>query len=151
MAPQALFLDCDDCLYQNEWRTEQRITKAMAAHVQDTHGVDADRARALYRQYGTTLKGLLVEGTIEGSSSIEEFLIAGHDIEYSDIHPDPELAATLARLRAPTWVFTAGTREHALRCMDALGLDLPLQGIVDVRTCKFESKHSEASSGYTLG
>ena len=143
---RALFLDCDDCLYQNGWRTEARITASIGEYLEAHVGVPASKAFELYKAYGSTLKGLLAEGTLD-TSGAEEFLIAAHDIDYCDIRPDPQLAAQLERLRVTTCVFTAGTHEHAKRCMHALGLGdrLRLQGIVDVRACNFETKHSSSS------
>lgn len=141
---RALFLDCDDCLYQNGWRTERRITNAIRSYL-SSQGIEGDRAFELYEKHGTTLKGLLSEGLVDNAGA-EAFLQAAHDIDYGDIQCDAPLSALLGELRLPTWIFTAGTREHAQRCIDALGLSaLRLQGIVDVRVCKFESKHAASS------
>jgi pyrimidine 5'-nucleotidase len=141
---RALFLDCDDCLYQNGWRTEQRVTNAIRAYLESI-GVDGDRAFELYEKHGMTLKGLLSEGQVDEAGA-ETFLRAAHDVDYGDIQCDAPLSALLGELRLPTWIFTEGTREHAQRCIDALGLSaLRLQGIVDVRVCKFESKHAPSS------
>ena len=30
--PEVLFLDCDDCLYQNNWATAAKITTSIAAY-----------------------------------------------------------------------------------------------------------------------
>ena len=146
MAPSCLFLDNDDTLYQNEYRTEARITKAMGSYMEANLALSPEGAFRLYRQYGTTLKGLLTEGLIDVAGA-EEFLEQAHDIDYCDVQPDPSLAHLLGRLNTPTWIFTAGTREHAERCMRKVGLEeaLRLQGIVDVRSCNYESKHSESS------
>ena len=47
---------------------------------------------------------------------------AVHDIDLSDIAPDPELRALLLRVRAPRWVFTASVASHARRCLERLGV-----------------------------
>ena len=146
MPPACLFLDNDDTLYQNSYQTEARITKAMGTYIQANLGLSPEKAFSLYREYGTTLKGLLAEGLIDVAGA-EAFLLEAHAIDYREVIPDPLLADVLSRLRTPTWIFTAGTREHAERCMHKVGLEqhLRLEGIVDVRTCDFQSKHSEAS------
>ena len=148
---RALFIDCDDCLYQNEWRTEARITARMAEYLETNLGIDREKANSLYKQYGTTLRGLLQEELINRDGA-DAFLVDAHTIDYCDITPDPQLASVLSKLALPTWVFTAGTREHAIRCMDHLALSghLALEGIVDVRTCQFESKHSEVAFACAL-
>ena len=145
--PHHLFLDCDDCLYSNEWRTADKISESISATALRMTGVGASHAHALYTAHGTTLKGLLAEGHLRDAADIEHFLTAAHDIDLSCIEPDAALAAVLARLQVPTWVFTASIAEHAERCMDRLGLVgafSPL-GIIDTRGCGFETKHSAAS------
>ena len=148
---RALFLDCDDCLYQNEWRTEARITANMSEYLETHLGIDKEKANSLYKQYGTTLRGLLQEELINRDGA-DAFLVDAHTIDYSDITPDPQLASVLSKLALPTWVFTAGTKEHAIRCMDSLQLSghLALEGIIDVRVCQFESKHSEVAFACAL-
>ena len=143
-AAQALFIDCDDCLYQNNWATAQKITESIGAYTESI-GVSTERAYELYKRHGTCLKGLLLEGLID-DAGVETFLHDVHLIDYSDIAPDPTLARTLARVDVPMWVFTASTREHAQRCLDRIGLaGLPWRGIIDTRSCRLETKHSASS------
>ena len=145
---EALFFDCDDCLYQNEWATAKKITNSIAAYTTKI-GVSKEQAYALYKTHGTCLKGLLVEGRIDAAGA-EAYLKEVHDISYEDIAPDPTLRAILQRIAKPrdnTWIFTASTEEHAKRCLGRLGIaDLPLwRGVIDCRSCKLETKHSRSS------
>jgi pyrimidine 5'-nucleotidase len=141
---RVLFIDCDDCLYQNEWRTAEKITASIAAYTAKL-GVSRDEAYALYKKHGTCLKGLLLEGKI-GQDGVEPFLHEVHSIDYSDIKPDPELRRELERLSVPRWIFTASTVEHVQRCLGRLGLaNLPWLGVIDTRTCKLETKHAQSS------
>ena len=68
-----LFLDCDDCLYQNSWKTAAKITTSIAKYTAEL-GVDKEAAYALYKQHGTCLKGLLHDGLLDASSGAEDFL-----------------------------------------------------------------------------
>jgi len=43
------------------------------------------------------------------------------------------------------FVFTASVRHHAERCLQALGIDDLFDGIIDVKDCNFETKHSISS------
>ncbi len=46
----------------------------------------------------------------------------------------------------PSWVFTASTSEHVARCFSRLGLEsVPFKGVIDCRTCAFETKHARSS------
>lgn len=141
-----VFIDCDDCVYQNEWKTADRITTAIAK-VTNEIGVSHDQAYALYKTHGTCLKGLLVEERIAHDDA-EDFLRRAHDIDYSDIQPDPPLAAMLQRVcaAAPTSIFTASIHEHARRCLERVGAhDAPWHAYIDTRSCAFETKHSKVS------
>jgi pyrimidine 5'-nucleotidase len=139
-----VFLDCDDCLYQNSWQTMRKITDKIAKYTERL-GVDSAKAFELYKTHGTCLKGLLAEGFLTEAGS-EEYLTTVHEIDLSDIKPDPALRDCLARLSKPTWIFTASAKEHAERCVERIGLgDLDWRGIIDTRNCGFETKHSAAS------
>ena len=60
----ALFIDCDDCLYQNNWATAKKITASIASYTARL-GISKDEAYSLYKKHGTCLKGLMVEGRID--------------------------------------------------------------------------------------
>ena len=50
-----IFVDCDDCLYQNDWATAAKITTSIAAYTASL-GVSEEKAYALYKTHGTCLK-----------------------------------------------------------------------------------------------
>ena len=134
--PRALFVDCDDCVYQNEWRTAIKITDSISAYTEKL-GVSRERAYELYLNYGTCIKGLLTEGHLD-ECGVEDFLHTVHQISYEDISPDPRLREVLESAcdALPTWIFTASTKEHAQRCLQRVGIaDLPWKG--DSRTLPF--------------
>ena len=72
-ASQVIFVDCDDCLYQNDWATAAKITTSIAAYTANL-GVSEEKAYALYKAHGTCLKGMLAEGFI-ASDAAEDFLL----------------------------------------------------------------------------
>ena len=139
-----VFFDCDDCCYQNAWSTAAKITTAIAEYTESRLGVDAAKSYELYKKHGTCLKGLLVEGIID-NAGVEDFLVKVHDISYDDIAEDPRLRAMVLDLKPELnrYVFTASTKEHAMRCLTRVGIHdcFPL-GVVDTRVSDLESKHS---------
>ena len=46
-----VFFDCDDCCYQNEWATAQKITLAISDYTEQL-GVSKDQAYQLYKTHG---------------------------------------------------------------------------------------------------
>ena len=137
-------------LPQNDWRTAAKITTAIASYTEKL-GVSKEQSYALYKKHGTCLTGMLAEGILQ-ESQVEDYLFKVHDIDYSDIDPDPALAAMILRMNVPRdrrIVFTASTKEHASRCLAKVlapkTVDDYFSSIVDSRTCRLETKHSASS------
>jgi pyrimidine 5'-nucleotidase len=146
--PKVIFFDCDDCLYFDQWKTANQLTRKIDEWC-IMHGLPSGKAYELYKQYGTALRGLLAEGYIEHNDhAIDEFLREVHDIPIHDlIQPDPELRQLLLQIdpSIPKYIFTASVREHAERCIRALGIDDLFVDIIDCKVCQLETKHSEKS------
>jgi putative hydrolase of the HAD superfamily len=114
--------DLDNTLYPPDsglWPAiEDRITLFLIKH----SGLDGASARALqryyYHQHGTTLRGLVDEDGLEPNA----FLDFVHDIDRSDLAPNPALAEEIARLPGRKLIFTNGSRKHALATVEQLGL-----------------------------
>jgi pyrimidine 5'-nucleotidase len=146
--PQAIFFDCDDCLYFDNWRTANLLT-ARIDNWCCAHGLKPGQAYELYKQYGTALRGLLAEGYLEDKEeAIDEFLWNVHDLPISDLlEQDDELRAILLSIdpSIPKYIFTASIADHARRCIQALGIEDLFVDIIDSKMCNFESKHAEHS------
>lgn len=114
--------DLDNTLYPADcdlWpKIDQRITLFLA----NLFGLDGISARALqkyyYQRHGTTLRGLMEDYAIGAA----EFLAFVHDIDRSSLTPNRSLAAAIAALPGRKLVLTNGSRDHALRTAEALGL-----------------------------
>ena len=71
-----------------------------------------------------------------------------HDLPIHELlKPDRELRDMLLRMHPSlrTFVFTASVSHHAERCLEALGIADLFEGIIDVKDCQFETKHSLSS------
>lgn len=146
--PQVVFFDCDDCLYFDNWKVAQMLTNKIDRWCV-SNGLEEGHAYELYKQYGTALKGLLAEGYIDGSEeAIDSFLQGVHDIDImANLNQDHRLRQLLLEMdpTIPKYIFTASVREHAERCLKALGIDDLFVDIVDVKSCNLETKHSPSS------
>lgn len=113
------------------------------------HGLREGQAYDLYKKYGTALRGLLAEGYLEDTEeAIDGFLRDVHDIPVHQLlQPDEELREMLLRIEPtiPKYIFTASVKDHAVRCLEALGIADLFSGIIDCKTCDLETKHSTHS------
>lgn len=114
--------DLDNTLYPPEVPLFAQIDRRITAYVMRTLGVDhaqADRLRRQYwREYGTTLAGLMAHHDIEPDS----FLIEVHEIDFSVLSPDRELRARIQALPGRRVVYTNGSAAYAERVIAARGL-----------------------------
>jgi putative hydrolase of the HAD superfamily len=132
--------DLDNTLYHADNGVFAQIDARMTAFVADLLSLDRDSARAvqkqLYRDHGTTLAGLIAVHRIDP----EPYLAFVHDLDLSDLHPDPLMGEALARLTGRRFVFTNGCRNHAARILERLGMRHLFDQIWDIRTIGFIPK-----------
>lgn len=148
--PAVVFFDCDDCLYFDNWKIAGHLTTKIEEHCQTEFGLDEGYAYKLYKKHGTALRGLIAEGYLsrDCSASMDRFLETVHDLPIHELlSPDEKLRDMISRIHPSIrkFVFTASVRHHAERCLDALGISDLFDGIIDVKDCRFETKHSESS------
>ena len=117
-----LFFDMDDCLYTNDWKVAEVVSKNIRRYCSEVMGLPEDAGYTLYRKYGTTIRGLIHDHI--DNFDIEDYMVKAHDIATVQhlIQPDPELRDMLERSRVPVWVFTASTMAHAHNCLGRLDL-----------------------------
>ncbi|MDE2364822.1 MAG: pyrimidine 5'-nucleotidase [Hyphomicrobiales bacterium] len=124
--------DLDNTLYpasSDVWpKIDQRITLFLA----ELFGLDGMSSRALqkyyYQRYGTTLRGLMTEHEVTAA----EFLAFVHDIDRSSLKPDHSLAQGIAKLRGRKLILTNGSREHALRTAERIGIRDLFEDVFDI-------------------
>ena len=137
--------DLDNTLYpfgSDLWpQIDQRIT----AFFTSTFGMDGLSARALqkyyYEQYGTSLRGLMLEDGIDSDS----FLGFVHDIDRSSLLPNPPLAAAIAALPGRKLILTNGSRDHALRTAERLGIEHLFEDMFDIVAADLVPKPAAAA------
>lgn len=124
--------DLDNTLYPAASNLFARVSVRMTRFICSEYGLGKVEARSLQRQlflaHGTTLRGLMVERDLDP----ERFLEYVHDIDLSDLEPDPRLAGLIARLPGRKVIFTNGSVPHAERITSRLGLVSLFEGTFDI-------------------
>jgi len=124
--------DLDNTLYPRRCNLFSQIDVRMTAYVSELLQMPGEEARKLqkelYREYGTTLRGLMERYDVDP----DDFLEKVHDIDYSWIEPDPALAEAIRALPGRKFIFTNGNRSHAERAAQQLGVLDHFEDIFDI-------------------
>ncbi len=142
---RAWVFDLDNTLYPPEARLFDQIERRMTGYVMEALGVtegEADRLRRHYwRDYGTTLAGLMAEHDLDP----EPYLAAVHDIDLGHLVPAPELALAIARLPGRRIVYTNGSEPYAQRVLAARGLGGLFDAVYGVEHAGYRPKPEQAA------
>ena len=132
--------DLDNTLYSSASNLFPAIERRMGEFIAGIFDVTPDEARRrqkrFFREYGTTLRGLMVEHAIDPLA----FLDYVHAIDLSSIMPDPVLDRALERLPGRKIVFTNGSRDHAGRVLARLGITRHFEAVQDIIAAGFLPK-----------
>ena len=137
--------DLDNTLYPPETPLFPQINARMTDYVMRVTGAtraDADRLRHDYwRQHGTTLAGLMHHHAVDP----EPFLVEVHEIDFSVLTPDPELAGHIAALPGRRIVYTNGSAPYARRVLEHRGLSDLFDAVYGVEHAGYRPKpHADA-------
>lgn len=137
--------DLDNTLYPPSTRLFPQIQARMTAWVMDRLGVTRDEADALrhayWDRYGTTLAGLMREHDIDPLP----FLADVHDIDFSALAPDPDLAARIRALPGRRIVYTNADTPYALKVLAGRGLDGLFDAVYGIEHADFLPKPERAA------
>ena len=132
--------DLDNTLYPAESNLFAQMDVKMQEYIARYLGVPMAYARHLqknyYRQFGTTLAGLMQVHRMEP----HDFLEYVHDLDLTNVPESPELATAIERLPGRKLIFTAGSRRHAENVAGKLGVLHLFEDIMDIVDTDFVPK-----------
>ena len=139
---ESWIFDLDNTLYPSECNLFAQIDQRMGAFLAEFLGVDLEAARRVqkeyYHRYGTTLAGLMAEHKLPP----ERFLDYVHDIDLAPVCASPQLGAALERLPGKKFIFTNGSRQHAERVAEKLGVLHHFDELFDIVAGEYVPKPS---------
>jgi putative hydrolase of the HAD superfamily len=136
--------DLDNTLYPAACNLFAEVDHKMGAYVAQFLDVPYGYARYLqksyYRQFGTTLAGLMQVHRMEPGP----FLDFVHDIDVSKVAPNPALGAAIRALPGRKLIFTNGTVKHAENVAGRLGILNEFEAIYDIVASDYVPKPHRA-------
>ena len=132
--------DLDNTLYPVSCRLFDQIHARMTHFIAERLDLTPEAAltvqKTYFREHGTTLRGLMTVDRIDP----DDFLAFVHEVDLSCVPQDAVLVAALAALPGRKIVHTNGSRRHAERLLDHLGVATSFCGIVDIAAAGYEPK-----------
>ena len=132
--------DLDNTLYPRTCDLFAQIDVRITNYVMELTKLDFTEARALqkayYRDYGTTLNGLMQKHTVDA----DHFLNTVHAIDYSPVDPHPELVEAIRGLPGRKFILTNGDTTHARSVLAKLGGDDLFEHVHDIRAMTYMPK-----------
>lgn len=118
----AWLFDLDNTLYPGSTDLFAQMNQRIGAYVARLLNLDPDAAHRVQKDYfishGTTLAGLMAEHQVDPAA----YLADVHDIDFSVLTPDPDLAAAIAALPGRRIIHTNGDAGYARRVLAARAL-----------------------------
>ncbi len=132
--------DLDNTLYPAGCNLFAQVDQRMAAYIAKELDLPLAHARFVqkdyYKRFGTTLTGLM---KLHGLKP-EPFLKYVHDIDVTMVEAAPELSKAIAALPGRKFIYTNGSRHHAERIADQLGVLNHFEDITDIASNNYCAK-----------
>ena len=140
--------DLDNTLYPASSNLFSKIDIRMKKFIISKLNVNSDEAYAIqkkyYFKYGTTLAGLMKNHNIQP----KEFLDYVHNIDVSSLKPNPKLKKILKSLPGNFYIYTNGSKKHAINVMKRIGINNFITKIFDIEDAEYIPKPSMKSLKY---
>jgi putative hydrolase of the HAD superfamily len=104
----------------------------MGKYIEEKIGLNSGEAQALrskyYHQYGTTLRGLMMEHQIDPNDYLEYV----HQINYDVVEPNRSLGDVIKNLKGKKYIFTNANYGHVEKVLEKLNMIDVFDGCFDI-------------------
>lgn len=132
--------DLDNTLYPHHVNLWQQVDVRIRDFVAQYLNVPKDEAfriqKDYYRRYGTTMRGMMTEHGLRA----DDFLAYVHEIDHSPLEPNPAMGAAIEKLPGRKLILTNGSRAHAGKVLERLGIGSHFEDVFDIVAAELEPK-----------
>lgn len=137
--------DLDNTLYPRPEKMWQRVHDRMQGYIIDLLGIDQPAAAAMqtdyFQKYGLTMRGLMIHHGVD-PDAFNDYV---HDIDISEIQPNPELGKAIAALPGRRVIHSNANMGHVENVLGRLGIADAFDAAYDIRTSQYEPKPAESA------
>ena len=132
--------DLDNTIYDFNLGLFRRVSSRMTDYIKDFFGLNEIDALALqrnmYKKYGLTLRGLMIEKQIDP----EPFLEFVHDVDFSELNEDVALKTLLGKIKGKKSIYTNASFKHAKNILISMGIFEEFEIIFDIKDANYIAK-----------
>ena len=132
--------DLDNTIYDFNLGLFRRVSSRMTEYIIryfDLNEVDAlTLQRNMYKKYGLTLRGLMIEKKIDP----EPFLEFVHDVDFSELTEDIVLKKLLSKIKGKKSIYTNASFKHAKNILKSMGIFEEFEIIFDIKDANYVAK-----------
>ena len=132
--------DLDNTLYDINLGLFQKISERITLYIMEKFCLKKHHAeqlrRKMFKQYGLTLRGLMLEKNIDPDS----YLDFVHDVGHPELVVDLQLKNSLRKLHGKKYIYTNASKKHALKVMDGMGITAQFDDIIDIKGANYVPK-----------
>lgn len=137
--------DLDNTLYPHHVNLWQQVDVRIRDFVANYLKVSKDEAfriqKDYYKRYGTTMRGMMTEHGLRA----DDFLDYVHEIDHSPLEPNPQMGAAIEKLPGRKLILTNGSKAHAAKVLERLGLHDHFEDVFDIVSAELEPKPARAT------
>jgi len=132
--------DLDNTLYPVTTDLFGQIDKRMCGFIADYLNVKHEEAyrvqKRFFREYGTTLRGLMDCHDIDPRPYLEYV----HTVDLDAVPPDTRMDQAMHKLKGQKFVFTNAPRDYATRVLERIGIFHHIEDIFDIEAAEYIPK-----------
>ena len=132
--------DLDNTIYDFNLGLFRRVSSRMTEYIKELFDLNEADAltlqRNMYKKYGLTLRGLMIEKKIDP----EPFLEFVHDVDFSELDEDVTLKTLLGKIKGKKSIYTNATYKHAKKILKPMGIFDEFEIIFDIKDANYIAK-----------
>ena len=132
--------DLDNTIYDFNLGLFNKVSSRMTEYIKDFFDLNEIDAltlqRNMYKKYGLTLRGLMIEKKIDP----DPFLEFVHDVDFSELDEDITLKTLLGKIKGKKSIYTNATFKHAKNILKSMGIFQEFEIIFDIKDANYIAK-----------